>query len=418
MRRRRLLRYVGAGAAVGTTGCLSEGGGPTNETDDGDGENGTDDGSGTDGNGNGNGTTVTDTSFSVVSSEGGAEESASYRFEDGTLNVRGTILGSDACKTAELEGVEYDEERGAVVVDVVTVNAEGAGDACAEVITPIGYEASIEFNGEQPSVVVTHDGEEVEAEQGEPDEGGESENPASLTDSEFEVTGSECGTETNEAEYTASQGASEDNASEGVVEGTLWGPDACTTAELGYVSYDAEGDTLVADVRSARTDDEACADCITEVSYRLVAEFESGVAENAAISHDSVRVGGVGDGIEAAEFAVEGTENASGDEGGSDAEFNEDEGIIVVTGTVVGSDGCATARLAEAAIEDGALNVDVETVDAGGGMCVQALQAIEYTATLTFDGEISNEVSVSHDGEGVMGAAYKSNSVSAGPGSE
>lgn len=414
MRRRRLLKYVGAGAAVGATGCLSEGsGGPTNETDNRDDPgNDTDDGNGT-GN-DGSVTTVTDTSFSVVSrSEGGAEESASYRFEDRTLDVRGTVLGSDACKTAELESVEYDEERGAVVVNVVTVNVEDANRRmCNEVITPVEYEATVSFDGEQPSVVVTHDGEEVEAEQGMPNDGGEGEE-TSLTNSEFEITDSGCGTGTSEAEYTASQGSSEKNVSEGVVEGTLSGPDGCTTAELGYVSYDSDEDALVADVRTARTDAAGCGACITEVSYRLVAEFENGVADGASVSHDGVRVDGVGDGIETAEFTVEGTENASGDEGGSDAEFNEDESSIVVTGTVIGSDGCATARLAEAAIEDGALNVDVETVDASGGMCTQALQAIEYEATLTFDGEIPNEVSVSHDGEGVMGAAYESNSVSA-----
>ncbi len=171
-------------------------------------------------------------------------------------------------------------------------------------------------------------------------------------------------------------------------------------------------------MRTARTDAAGCGACITEVSYRLVAEFENGVADAASVSHDGVRVDGVGDGIETVEFAVEGTENASGDEGGSDAEFNEDEGTILVTGTVIGSDGCATARLAEAAIEDGALSVDVETVDTGGGMCTQALVAIEYETTVTFDGEIPNEISVSHDGEGVMGAAYESNTVSGGPSDE
>jgi hypothetical protein len=260
---------------------------------------------------------------------------------------------------------------------------------------------------------VTHDGEEVEAEQGESDGGNET--STTLTESEFEVTGSECGTETNEAEYTASQGTSEGESSEGVVEGTLTGPDGCATAELGYVSYDSEDDTLVADVRTARNDADGCGACITEVSYRLVAEFENGVADSASVSHDGVVADGVGDGIENAEFTVEGIESASDDEGGSDAEFNEDDRSIVVTGTVIGSDGCATARLAEAAVEDGALEVDIETVDTGGEMCTQQLVAIRYTATLSFDGEIPNEVSVSHDGESIMGAAYSSNSVSAEP---
>jgi len=423
MRRRELLKYVGGGAAVAATGCVgggSEGPGNGTDTDGGpdtpgnatDDENGTDDET--------NGTTVTDASLSVVSEgRGDRQESASFRFGDGALNVRGIIVGSDLCKTAELESAEYDGERGAVLVNVVTVNVEDANRRmCAETLKPIEYEATVGFEGEQPSVVVTHDGEEIEAERGEPDENRQEGSRTSLTGSEFSVVNSGCGSETNEAEYTASQGVSEGNESEGVVEGTLWGPDACTTAELGYVSYDTEEDTLVADVRSARTDADACADCITEVSYRLVAEFENGVAENADISHDGVRVDAVGEGVEGAEFAVEGIQSASGDEGESDAEFNEDEGSIVVSGTIIGNNGCAVARLTEAYVEDGALNIDVETVSNGGEMCTQQLVAIGYTATLTFDGEIPNEVSVSHDGEGIMGAAYESNRVSAEPSEE
>jgi len=419
MRRRDVLKYVGAGTAVVATGCLGE----TEGNEPGNGKNGNQ----TDGNddssdgadNNGDGTTVTGTSFSVSSRRGeDAEESASFWFEDGTLNVKGTIVGSDACKTAEIESAEYDGDRDAVVVGVGTVDAEDAGDACAEVLTSIQYEATVEFDGEQPLVVVTHDGEDVEAEQGEPDNGEEGENRTRMTGTEFEVIDSECGEEKNEAEYTASQAMSEGNGSEGIVEGTLSGPDGCTTAELGYASYDAEEDTLVADVRTARTDEDACADCITEVNYRLEANFENGVAENADISHDGVRLHGVGDGIQSAEFTVEGIDSASDEEGVSDAEFNEDEGNVTVTGTVIGNNGCAVARLAEAYVEDGRLVVDVETVSNGGEMCTQQLVAIRYTATLSFDDEIPNEVSVSHNGEGVMGAAYESNSVSAGSSSE
>lgn len=414
MRRRDVLKYAGAGAAVGVTGCLSEGdGSPTNETDDGDDNNGT-------GN-DGSRTTVTDTSFSVVSvgdgdgGELGSPGVASFRFDGKTLNVQGTVIGSDACKTAELESAAYNEDESVVAVEVNTVDSGDAGDCERESPTSIEYELTVEFEGEQPSVVVIHDGEEVEAQQGEP---GGGKNNTELTGSEFEVTGSECGTETNEAKYTASQGVSEDEVSEGVIEGTLWGPDACTTAESGYVSYDSDEDTLVADVRTVRTDEDACADCTTEVGYRLVAEFENGVADAASVSHDGVVVDGVGDGIETSEFSVEGIQNSSGDERDSDAEFNEDEDTIVVRGTAVGADSCKTARLAEAYVEDGVLNVDVETVDTGGGMCTQVLQAIEYTATLTFEDGIPNEVSVSHDGEGVMGAAYESESVSAPPRNE
>jgi hypothetical protein len=212
---------------------------------------------------------------------------------------------------------------------------------------------------------------------------------------------------------------SEGNESEGIVEGTVSGPDGCTTAELGYASYDAEEDTLVADVRTASTDEDACTDCITEVDYRLEANFENSVADGAAVSHDGVRVGALErGGVEDAEFSIEGIESASGNPTSPDAEFEEEMERIFITGTVRGNNGCAVARLAEAYVEDGRLVVDVETVSNGGEMCTQQLVAIRYTATVSFDGEIPNEVSVSHDGESIMGAAYSSNSVSAGPKSE
>ncbi len=406
MRRREFVSAAAAAGAAGVTGCID--GGDGNRTDDGDDI----DGNETDGDG---GTRVTDTSFTSSPSRGDTEEAASYSFEDGALRVSGVVVGSDACKTAELDSAEYDGGRDAVVVDVVTVDAEDAGEVCAEVLKPIRYEAVVDVEyEEQPSVVVTHDGEEVDATKGTGEAGG-GDGPA-LTGSELEVTNSECGTGSEEAEYTATQAMSEDDESVGVVEGTLSGPDSCTTAELGYTSYDAEDDVLVADIRTARTDD-ACQECITEVDYRVEATFEGGVAESAEVSHDGVRVDGLGVGVEDAEFSVEGVENASGDEGTGDAEFQEDEGRVVVSGTIVGDDGCATARLAEAFVEDGALVVDVETVgkDTHLRYCTQALVAIGYEATFTFDGEIPDEVSLSHDGTSVMSGAYASESVTEEP---
>ncbi|MFW5984383.1 MAG: hypothetical protein ACOCRA_04245 [Halobacteria archaeon] len=412
MRRREFVTAAAAGAA-GVTGCIEDGGGNEtdgNETD----QNDTDDGSDTN-------TTVTGTSFSTSDVRGGdVDESASYSFDDRTLTVTGVIEGSDACKTAELEDARYDAGEGAIVVDVVTTEPEEPfGGTCAQVITPIRYEATVEFEGGRPAVVVTHDGEEVDASEDTGDEnGGEDEDRPTLTDSEFEVTGSECGEEVDEAEYSRTQATSEGDESTGVVEGKLSGPDSCTTAELGYLSYDAEDDTLVADIRSASTDEDACADCITEVDYRLEATFENGVAESASVSHDGVRVDAVGDGIADAEFSVVERTNASGDEGSGDADFDEEEGEITLTGTVIGNNGCATARLAEAGVEDGALNIDIETVSDGGDVCTQALVAVRYEATFTFEDEAPDEVSVSHDGEGVMSGAYESESVSAEPDNE
>jgi hypothetical protein len=410
MRRRELIRYAGAStalAAVGS-GCIEEGS-PGNETDD----DVTDDDS------DEKETTVTGTSFSVLSrGEGGGGDmgSVTYSLGEGTIEVTGIIIGSDACKTAELGGAEYDEDEDALIVDVETVDAEGAGDMCAEVLTPIRYEVSVEFDGNRPSVVVRHDGEKMDA--GEISDPVDRDSDTSVAGSEFEVTGTGCGRETDEAEYTASQGTSEGNESTGIVEGTLSGPDSCTTAELGYVSYDREEDTLIADVRSASTDAEVCEDCITEVNYLLEATFENGVPDSAAVSHDGVRVDGIGGGIEDAAFRVEESGGGSGTKERADAEFEDDKRRILLTGTVFVKDGCATARLANATVEEGSLDVNIEKVSDGSEVCTEALVAMRYEATFLFDGEIPNEVSVSHDGQGVMSAAYGSESVSESPQSD
>lgn len=404
MRRRRLLKYAGISTAVGLTGCLGQGKeNPDNGTDNGENDGNTD-----------YPTTVTDTSLSVVAIGNRADAEgveppgvASFRFDGKNLSIQGTAIGSDPCKTVELESAVYDGEQGDIIVNVNTVTSGDAGDCEREEPTPIKYELTVEFEGEKPGVTVRHDGEEVDAR---PEERGE----ANLKNTEFEVTGSECGTMKNEVEYIREQGMSETKAgSKGTVIGTIWGPDSCATAELGYVSYDRKEDALVADVRTASEDKEGCADCITEVEYKLTAEFEGGIADSAAVSHDGVRTDALeSGGVESAEFTVEGREGAGSEDEDAKPEFDEDGGSIVVDGRIVGNDGCAVARLAEAYVEDSELKVDVETVHDGSDICTEALVAIDYTAVLRFDGDIPNNASVSHNGREFTGASYASKSVS------
>lgn len=77
---------------------------------------------------------------------------------------------------------------------------------------------------------------------------------------------------------------------------------------------------------------------------------------------------------------------------------------ITVAGAITGNNGCYTARLADARIEDDELVVAVESYEDADEdeMCTQALVAIEYEAVVEVDGELPGSVRVEHDGEHVI----------------
>lgn len=73
------------------------------------------------------------------------------------------------------------------------------------------------------------------------------------------------------------------------VEGTVWGSDGCTTAELAEASYDAAADELTVGV--ATTEREAmatdvCTQAIVEIEYRATVTFENGVPGTVVVTHD------------------------------------------------------------------------------------------------------------------------------------
>jgi hypothetical protein len=98
--------------------------------------------------------------------------------------------------------------------------------------------------------------------------------------------------------------------------------------------------------------------------------------------------------------------------------FDPEENTVVVTGTITGHNGCMTAALGSASYdpETDELSVGVVTTRREGTenqFCTQEVVALGYEATFTFEGGIPHSASVSHDGEGVLGAGY--DSASAGP---
>ncbi|WP_436908061.1 hypothetical protein [Halosimplex marinum] len=108
---------------------------------------------------------VADSSLEVTDSGCGTQaDEASVDFDgsDGTVTVTGTIWGSDACYTAVLSDVRLDGDAATVVVG--SESDAGTDTMCAQCITEIDYEATVAFDGALPrevTVVHAHDGEDT-----------------------------------------------------------------------------------------------------------------------------------------------------------------------------------------------------------------------------------------------------------------
>lgn len=206
MKRRTLLRGLGAAGTLALTGCLSDGPGdqptdtdepaatpsddPANtdgpaETPDRDGDTvteshpgGTDDQSPMpsdspddtasetpDSEPSATPSGVADRSFAVTDSGCGAQtDDASVAFDGnaGTVTVTGTIWGNNACYTAVLSDVRLDG--GTLTVVVGSESDAGTDTMCAECITEIDYEATVALDSALPREVVVvhrHDGEDT-----------------------------------------------------------------------------------------------------------------------------------------------------------------------------------------------------------------------------------------------------------------
>lgn len=109
---------------------------------------------------------LVDAEFEVTGRDNADDVGAEISFDDGAnqVAVTGTIQGSNGCKTAALESVDYSRADDEVHVRVRTKNRKGTDDttACTEALVYIGYEATIQFEGGTPRRArVSHDGEGV-----------------------------------------------------------------------------------------------------------------------------------------------------------------------------------------------------------------------------------------------------------------
>ena len=110
--------------------------------------------------------------------------------------------------------------------------------------------------------------------------------PPQRTDTSFTVQQSRSGQQRDAAEVTT-------DGTTITVEGTIWGSDGCTTAELAAATYDAD-ELTVAVATTAReptaasaTDGEvACTQAIVEIDYRMTATFDAALPGSTVVTHD------------------------------------------------------------------------------------------------------------------------------------
>lgn len=115
------------------------------------------------------------------------------------------------------------------------------------------------------------------------DTSGQDDDPT-VTDREFEVTSSSCGTGEQRADVAF-------DADVVVVTGAIAGANTCYTATLEAASYDEEADELTVAVASEdRSDGSACAQCIVDVEYEARVTFSGGLPGHVVVHHDGEQV--------------------------------------------------------------------------------------------------------------------------------
>jgi len=97
-------------------------------------------------------------------------------------------------------------------------------------------------------------------------------------DGALTVTGSGCGAETDTASVTF-------DASAVAITGTIWGNDACYTAQLAETRQDDGTLTVVVAAVSDAGTDTMCAQCITEIDYEVDVAFDGDLPDSVEVRH-------------------------------------------------------------------------------------------------------------------------------------
>ena len=85
------------------------------------------------------------------------------------------------------------------------------------------------------------------------------------------------------------------------------------------------------------------------------------------------------------------------------AEITVENDTVIVDGVIRGENGCYSADLSAASIEEDRLRIEVEShEDADEELCTQCLTDVVYEASITIDDGYPSRIVVEHDGSNVV----------------
>ena len=250
--------------------------------------------------------------------------------------------------------------------------------------------------------------------------GGDDPTPA-ITGSSIERTDNGCAS--GDSDYAST--SMDENAMTVTFSGRVETGNPCHQPTLEATTHDTKADRLTITV-GIEAENGVCVDCVGYIDFSGTVAFEGGLPGDATVVRDGEPFSPASGGtdsetasdssitFQASSFSVTGISPGSSEER-ADAAFDEDGERVVVTGTIVGSNGCMTADVGSASYEKEANQLDVNVVTKerdDGGMCTQQFVGIDYEATFSFDSGVPSGAAVSHNGHGVMSAGYGSSSAS------
>jgi hypothetical protein len=203
--------------------------------------------------------------------------------------------------------------------------------------------------------------------------------------------------------------------------GVLIAGDPCH--EVTVESVEMGDDALAVTLGTERTDEsgtpQACMDCVGGLAFEGAVTLAESLPETASVRYDGDVLAEAESGStatpenmapEITDTAFSQTQEYAGTR--PDVLFQSEESRVILRGSITGSNGCAAAELGSVAYDAEAdrLDVNVVTVDTSGKdeVCSQETIQLGYEVRVSFDVGVPGEVSLSHNGDGVMGAGHDS----------
>ena len=232
--------------------------------------------------------------------------------------------------------------------------------------------------------------------------------------------------ETTDTSCSSGGAAADVSIGDGTVDfsGRLHAPTPCYEVVVKSTAYDAEGNELTVTLGIESTA-EVCVECVGSLVFEGDVSFEGEILSEATLRYDGGILASSRDDVETTTPAEPptlvstsfdlGENSAEGVTEAVDARFDTETNTVVVTGTILGKNGCMTAKLGDVEYDAAADSLSVNVVTTRregtkGDVCTQESLPLPYEARFGFEGGLPTTVEVSHDGDSLLTAGHESSS--------